>query len=191
MSRKIPPSKEIQENLKVASYNHDIATVYDRARKFIQDKRYLKRFDLIMGNLEYEEDAESFFEEVIEDYLAEEAEKKLGPRWGFGVHEMSGDFGFWEKNENGSYDLEYPGMVKRFDDEDEYDEEDDEEEDEIEDDDDEEDKSEDDEDEEEDEIEDDDDKEDDEEKSKINKEGVAEVLGENGEVIKTMKFKYS
>ena len=163
MSKKLLPAKEIRENLKVASYSHDIATVYDRARKFIVDRRYLKRFDMIMGNLDYEEDAESFFEEVIEDYLAEEAEKKLGPRWGFGVHRFSGDIGFWEKNEHGSYELEYPGMIVRFDDESYEDEEPEEDEEQEE------------------------DKPGQEQQAK--KEGIVEVLGENGEVLRTTKYR--
>lgn len=197
--------KKIEENLKVADYNDDIATVYDKTRKFIDDKRYLKRFDLIMENIEYEDDAEGFYEDVIEDYVSEQAENKLGPRWGFGVHEISGDIGFWEKDKNGEYTIEYPGMINRFDDEDENeedeedeDEEDGNDEDEEEDGDDEDDEEDrDDEDDEEDGDDEDEEDEDEEDGEKNNDENVkddntekiVEVLDKDGQVITTKKYK--
>ena len=122
------------KNCKVASLNDNIAKIYNATRKLISDMRYLKRFDSIMDNLKYEDEAEEFFEEAIIPYLIDEVAPK---GFGFGSHKMSGDIGFWEIGKNENYDVPYEGMVDRsdeFEDEDGHEEGDEDEDEEEEDD---------------------------------------------------------
>jgi hypothetical protein len=97
------------KNLKVGDVRTPTEDIYDAVREHIEDEKYLKRFDKIMGNLETEQDVEDFFEEVILEYLNEE----VAPEgFGFAIHKDTGEIGFWEFNEETEeFDLPYDGMV--------------------------------------------------------------------------------
>lgn len=98
------------KNKKIAEAWEDISDVYDKVREYIEDERYLQRFDRIMDVLDTEDEMENFFEEIVFEYLNDEV---APDGYEFGIHAKSGDIGFWRVNKKtGESDLPYPGMKK-------------------------------------------------------------------------------